>query len=126
MAIAQFRSKRKISGGRYKAIRKERSTDLGKDPRLTKIGNLRKSVFRITAGKKKIVLLSSNIANVYVPKDKKYKKLKIETVIDNPANRNYIRRNIITKGTIIKTELGNAKVTNRPGQESQINAILIV
>ena len=126
MAIAQFRSKRKISGGRYKDFRKERSTDLGKDPRLTKVGNLRTSVFRITAGKRKKVLLSSNIANVFVPKDKKYKKVKIEKVIDNPANRNYIRRNIITKGTIIKTELGNAKVTNRPGQESQINAILII
>lgn len=77
------------------------------------------------AGRNKRVILSANIANVYVPKEKKYKKAKIETVIDNPANRNYIRRNILTKGTIIKTELGNAKITNRPGQEAQINAILV-
>lgn len=125
MTISQFRSRRKISGGRYKDFRKKRLTDLGRDATLTKIGNLRKSKFGIKSGTKKIVLLSSNIANVYDPKDKKYKKANIETVIDNSANRNFIRRNILTKGTIIKTELGKAKITNRPGQESCINAVLI-
>ncbi len=125
MAISQFKAKRKISGGRYKNFRKKRLTDLGRDPTLPKVAEIRKSKFRITSGSRKIVLLSSNIVNVYIPKEKKYKKAKIETVVDNPANRNYIRRNILTKGTIIKTELGNARITNRPGQEAQVNAILI-
>lgn len=125
MAISQAKAKRKISGGRYKDFRKKRLTDLGRDPTLPKVAETRKSKFRITSGLRKIVLLSSNIANVYIPKEKKYKKVKIETVVDNPANRNYIRRNILTKGTIIKTELGNARITNRPGQEAQVNAILI-
>ncbi|MBI2670821.1 30S ribosomal protein S8e [Candidatus Woesearchaeota archaeon] len=125
MAISQFRSKRKISGGRYKDFRKKSLKDLGRDPTLTKIGQTRKTEFRIKAGHHKRVLLNCNIANVYDPKEKKYKKAKIETVIDNPANRNYIRRNILTKGTIIKTEFGNAKITNRPGQEAHVNAILI-
>ena len=58
-------------------------------------------------------------------KGKKYKRVKIETVIDNPANRNFIRRNILTKGTIVKTELGKARITNRPGQEAHVNAVLI-
>lgn len=125
MAISKFRSRRKISGGRYKKFRKKRLSDLGRTQTFSKIGEARKSEFRIMAGRNKRVILSANIANVYVPKEKKYKKAKIETVIDNPANRNYIRRNILTKGTIIKTELGNAKITNRPGQEAQINAILV-
>ena len=49
----------------------------------------------------------------------------IETVELNGANRNYVRRNIITKGAIIQTTLGKAKVTNRPGQDGSINAVLV-
>ena len=37
----------------------------------------------------------------------------------------YMRRNILTKGAIIKTELGDARITNRPGQDGVINAILL-
>ena len=70
-------------------------------------------------------LLSTDIANVYDPKSKKYKKAKIETIVECPANRNYIRRNIIVKGAIIKTDMGNARVTSRPGQEGAVNAILV-
>jgi small subunit ribosomal protein S8e len=59
------------------------------------------------------------------PATKTSKTVKIETVTGNPANKNYIRRNIMTKGSIIKTEIGSARITNRPGQEGSINAILI-
>jgi small subunit ribosomal protein S8e len=45
--------------------------------------------------------------------------------VENPANPHYVRRNIITKGAVIKTELGNAKVTSRPGQDGVVNAALI-
>ena len=56
---------------------------------------------------------------------KKYSKLKILNIIDNKANRHFVRRNIITKGAIIKTEKGNARVNSRPGQEGSINAVLV-
>ena len=125
MALSQFRSRRKVSGGRYKQYRKKVLTTLSRPSTLTKLGETRKSEFRITAGHHKRVLLASNIVNVYIPKEKKYKKVKIKTVVDNPANRNFIRRNILTKGAIINTELGNARITNKPGQEAHINAILI-
>ena len=46
-------------------------------------------------------------------------------VIENTANPNYVRRNIITKGAIVETPEGNAKVTSRPGQDGVINGILI-
>jgi len=36
-----------------------------------------------------------------------------------------VRRNIITKGAVIKTEKGPARVTSRPGQHGIINAILL-
>ena len=56
---------------------------------------------------------------------KKTVKSKILSVLENPANPNYVRRNIITKGAIIDTDIGTARVTSRPGQHGMINAILI-
>jgi small subunit ribosomal protein S8e len=70
-------------------------------------------------------LLSVDIANVYNPKTKKYSKEKIVTTSANPANRHFARRNIITKGSIIETEKGKARITSRPGQEGTVNAVLI-
>lgn len=125
MAIVQKRSKRKISGGRYRSWRKKRVHELGTLPSFTKLGKKVVKSVRTIGGSKKRVLLSGDIANVYNPKEKKYEKLKIETIVENPANRHFIRRNIITKGTIIKTEKGKARVTSRPGQEGNINAVLI-
>jgi small subunit ribosomal protein S8e len=43
----------------------------------------------------------------------------------NPANMDYQRRKVITRGTIIKTSKGRAKITSRPGQDGIMNAILI-
>ena len=71
-------------------------------------------------------MLSEEIANVYDPKLKKHFKLKILDIVENPANRHFVRRNIITKGAIIKTEKGNAKVISRPGQQGSINAVMII
>ena len=50
---------------------------------------------------------------------------KIVAVVENSANPNYVRQNIITKGSIIETEKGKAKVTSRPGQHGVVNAVLI-
>ncbi|MFB6184110.1 MAG: 30S ribosomal protein S8e, partial [Haloarculaceae archaeon] len=44
---------------------------------------------------------------------------------ENPSNPNYARRNIITKGAIIETSEGRARVTSRPGQDGQVNAVLV-
>jgi len=56
---------------------------------------------------------------------KKYSKVKIKNVVENPANRHFVRRNILTKGTVVDTDKGKAKITNRPGQEGSINAVLV-
>ena len=55
----------------------------------------------------------------------KIKKLKILNVIENPANPHLVRQNIITKGCIIETEMGKARITSRPGQSGVLNAVLI-
>jgi small subunit ribosomal protein S8e len=54
-----------------------------------------------------------------------YKKAKINSIVESKDNRNFARQNIITKGTVISTELGNAKVINRPGRDGCVNARLV-
>ncbi len=125
MSITQSRAKRKVTGGRYIAFRKKKSFELGNLPSFTKLDKKKTLVLRKRSGGEKLKLLSNNIANVFDPKTKKYSKVTIKTVLENPANRHFVRRNIMTKGTVIDTELGKAKITNRPGQENTINAVLV-
>jgi small subunit ribosomal protein S8e len=125
MATTQSRSKRKVSGGLYKKAKAKRKFELGREPTLPKLGERKIKKQRTIGGNTKIKILKAEFANVSNPKAKTVKKVKITGVLENPANPHYVRRNIITKGTIIDTELGKAKVTSRPGQEGAINAVLI-
>jgi len=122
---SKSRPKRKVSGGRYVSLRKKRLTDLASEPTLTGLGELKRKTIFIRSGKLKTRLLKTNMANVYDKKSKTHKIVKIKTILENPANRHYVRRNIITKGSVIDTDLGKARVTNKPGQEGAINAVLI-
>ncbi|MEM2121441.1 MAG: 30S ribosomal protein S8e [Candidatus Woesearchaeota archaeon] len=124
MAISQFRSRKKPSGGTYKQLRKKRKMDLGREPAYTKVGPQKIKPIRTRGGNLKLRMLNAAYANV-LDENKKCQKVKIRTVLETPANRHYARRNIITKGTIIDTEIGKAKVTSRPGQDGTVNAILI-
>jgi len=125
MAISQLRSKRKSSGGRYKAIKGKKFYNTGNLPSFTKVDKLRSKKLRVKGGNEKILLLSVDVANVYNKKEKKYVKSKILGVVENPANRNFVRRGILNKGAVIKTEAGNARITSRPGQEGTVNAVLV-
>lgn len=126
MVVVQHRSRRKPTGRRYKkSYRSKRKYEIGSNPTLTKVGETDRKALRTKGGCIKQKLLLADTANVFDPKTRQYKKAKIKTVLENPANRHYIRRNILTRGTVIDTELGKAKITSRPGQEGTINAILI-
>jgi len=59
------------------------------------------------------------------PKSGKTGKAEITRVVKNPVNADYDRRGVITKGTMIETSLGLARVTSRPGQDGIINAVLV-
>ena len=124
MARSQFRSKRKVSGKRYVAFRKKRLSDLAGIPALTHIlEKQRIKIKRVMGGNKKQSLLSQDF--VIVNKGDKTEKLKIISVEENPANVNYTRRNIITKGAIVKTEKGEVKITSRPGQTGSLFGVFI-
>jgi len=124
MATSQARSRRKISGGRYSSKINKKMHALGRVPVLCKIGKELTKVIRVRADNKKTRVYSTEFVNL-VDKDKKAKKVKIKNVIENPANRHFVRRNIITKGTVVDTEAGKARITSRPGQDGTVNGVLI-
>ena len=125
MAITQSKPKRKVSGRLYTKSKAKRKHELGKEPIFTKLGERKIKKQRTIGGNFKYKLLKAEYANVSDLKSKSVKKVKIKGVLENPANPHYVRRNIITKGTILDTEIGKAKVTSRPGQEGVINAVLV-
>jgi len=125
MVIVQYRAKRKPSGGRYISARKKRKHEIGREPALTKIAAKRIKIIRSRAGARKLRILKIDIVNLFDPKTKSYSQAVIKSVTENPANKQFVRRNIITKGAVIDTDKGKAKVTSRPGQEGAINAVLI-
>ncbi len=123
MSIWLEGSKRKPTGGKYHHAMPKKKMHLGRTPALTRVGEPRVRKVRTLGGNQKLRALRLNTANVYNPKTKKVIKATIEDVMLNPANRHYVRMDVITKGAVLKTDKGYVKVTNRPGQEGIVNAV---
>lgn len=124
MAIQQARSKRKASGGVYKSTLPKRKHSIGRLPTMTKVGGEKQKVVRTKGGNQKHRVLNVEKVNVTDAKGKAA-VVKIKNVSENPANRYFVRRNVLTMGTIIETEKGKARVTSRPGQDGTVNAVLL-
>ena len=125
MAISQGKSTRGLSGKRNISMRGKRKFELGRDPAETRIGERRLRKIRTRGGNYKNRLAVGNTINLIDPETNTAKNAEVFNVIENKANPNYVRRNIITKGAIVETSEGNAKVTSRPGQDGVINGVLI-
>jgi|TARA_B100001971_G_C18179872_1_gene532128 small subunit ribosomal protein S8e len=117
---------RKITGGKYKTLRKKKKFSLSGVTRKVKLSEKPKQkIKKGLGGNNKKVLLSTNFANITNPETKKTQKSKIKNVLETPSNRFLARQNILVKSAIIETELGKAKITNRPSQEGSVQAVLI-
>jgi small subunit ribosomal protein S8e len=125
MVVIHGRSLRKPSGGRYTATNTKRLAQKGNLPTHTKVGEQVSKTSKTKGGGLKTRLLLADKVNLFDPSTRKYSIESIKTVTENPANRHFVRRNIITKGSVIDTSKGKARVTNRPGQEGMVNAVLI-
>jgi small subunit ribosomal protein S8e len=79
---------------------------------------------RVRGGNTVVRLKEVAYANIYDPGSKTFRKVKILRVVENPANREYVRLGIISRGSVIETELGLAKVTSRPSRDGVVNAVL--
>ncbi|MEM0158837.1 MAG: 30S ribosomal protein S8e [Thermoplasmataceae archaeon] len=124
MTIFQGNARKKFTGGKLKQSRSKRRYELGREPTLTRVGQTARKVIRGYGGNTKVVLMKGDEVNLYIPSEKKTRKVKIQTVKENPANQHFVQRNIMNKGTVIQTELGLARITSRPGQDGVINAVL--
>jgi small subunit ribosomal protein S8e len=125
LILWQGRSVRRESGKRYRVSQKKKRFEIGRAPADTTLGEGRNRIIRTRGGNLKVRALRTMYANVSTPATGGSKKAKIETVVENRADPNYMRRNILTKGAIIKTELGKARVVSRPAQDGVVNAVLI-
>lgn len=125
MAIWHGEKGKKKTGGEIVLHRKKLKHELGSYPTLTRIGKETKKKSFTRGGNLKLKSYAAEYANIFDPKTKMAKKAKILDVVSNPANPHFARRKIITKGAIIKTEIGNARVISRPGQHGVVNAVLI-
>jgi len=125
MAIWQGRPKRKVTGGRIRLARKKRKFEIGREKQFTHLGARKVKIYRTKGANRKARLLMVDTANVVDPSTKTIKKVKILTVKSNPSNPNYVQRNIMTKGATVMTELGEAVITSRCGQDGVVNAMLI-
>jgi small subunit ribosomal protein S8e len=117
--------KRKATGGRIKRFRGRRVYEKDGYAAETLLGPTEFYHRRMRGGSVKTSLKFVDYANVLDSSSGKVQKAKITRVLENKANPDYERRGVITKGAIIETEMGNARVTSRPAQDGVINAVLI-
>jgi small subunit ribosomal protein S8e len=119
-----LRSRKKTTGGSLAKSRKKRKSDRGMRFLETRIGPRQVKTKKIRGGNRKLKLLSVERINVADSKGK-IKRAKLVSVKENDANPHYIRRNILTKGAVVETEVGPARITSRPGQHGMVNAVLV-
>jgi len=124
MARSQARSKRKYTGKKYKHFNKKRKRELER-PRLdTTIGEEKKKKQRVLGGNMKLKLFSTKFINVTDLNTNKTSKVRILHFEENLASKDLNRRHILTRGAVVETELGNVKITSRPGQHGVLNGVL--
>ena len=122
MAIWHRNSETKKTGGRTRPYRKSRKYDLGSEFSAPEVGEQRIEKRDTRGGNSKNIVRRAEKVNLAI--DGEVKEVGIESVEDNPANPNYVRSSILTKGTIIQTPEGEARITSRPGQDGNLNAVL--
>ncbi|NLK26129.1 MAG: 30S ribosomal protein S8e [Euryarchaeota archaeon] len=125
MALWHGKSKRKPSGGRLVQRRKKRRFEIGREPIYTNVGQESLRKYRTMGGNSKNRMLSAAYANVMDPKNNQITRVRIIRVLQNPADPNYVQRNIMNRGATIQTDIGVARITSRPGQDGTINAVLV-
>ncbi|MFQ6134301.1 MAG: 30S ribosomal protein S8e [Nitrososphaerales archaeon] len=118
-------AKKTVSGGRRIPYRGRRAFEKSRYATETILGEVELVKRDVRGGHSKRGLKGVDYANVVDSSTGKVSKTKILKVFRNPANRDYERRGVITKGCSIETEKGVARVTSRPGQDGVVNAILL-
>src|SRR6476646_8631544 len=110
---------RKFTGGRKVAMRDRRKFEMDRYPHEAVVRR------RVRGNNVKSAFKTVEFANVADPASKKVVKSKILEVTKNSANKDYERRGVISKGALLETNAGVARVISRPGQDGTVNAVLV-
>ena len=114
---------RKITGGMYHKQKKKKLYEIQSQETHVVLGETSKKQIKTMSGKIKTIMLRENKANLLI--NGKIQRVEIKNVVETPQKRFLARQNRLMKGAIIETEKGKARITNRPSQEGQVNAVLI-
>ena len=114
---------RKITGGKYIKNKKKKLYELPGQKKNVRLGEDKRKHKRVRGGKLKTFLLRAKMINIQMKG--KSKKAEIKNVLETPSNRFLARQNIITKGTIVETDMGRVKITSRPTQAGVLNGVLV-
>ena len=123
-------SRRKKTGGINNAVNaktKSLSDKGGKFSKTTVAKVDKRYKTRAVGGNKKTKI--SHAQTVLISEGNKLTKGKIVDVIENTANKHFVRQKIITKGAIIKVDVNGkdakVKVTSRPGQTGLVTGVFV-
>ncbi len=129
------KSRRKSTGGLRHTVnaRDKKLAERGGDKALTQLADSHQEpkhkTVKAMGGTVKVKALRVKKANVTDRAKKKTSQWDITTVKQNLADRLFVRRNIITQNAVIEikneTQTGYARVTSRPGQDGNVNAVLL-
>ena len=115
--------KRRPTGGRSKPSRGRRAYEKDGYAIEPLVGALSSRPIHRRGGHVTSGVITADFANVSDGKGKATKS-KIIRVKRSPANRDYERRGVMTKGAVLETEAGEAVVTSRPTADGVVNAVL--
>src|SRR6476661_2538206 len=116
---------RKFTGGRIIPNRTRRKFEIDRYPNEAIVGPTQNISRRVRGNSIKIAFKTSEYANINDQDNKKTVKTKNFNVSKNPSNKDYERRGVITKGAVLETEIGLAKVLSRTGENCINNSFLI-
>ena len=121
-------SRRKSSGGRLKrpsSYRGKRRTEISSEKQFTMIGDSSRKVYRKRSGSQSVRVLFDTTINVADKKTGKTIQATLQSVSENAADPNFVRRNIMTKGAVVETDKGLVGITSRPGSHGVLNGVLL-
>ncbi len=116
-------STRKPTGGRTRRNRKPRKHEQGGEATETTVGETAVATEDAHGRTEKHRVKRADTINVAT--DGETEPMEIEAVLENEANPDLVRRDIVTKGAVVDTPAGKARVTSRPGQDGTVNGVIL-
>lgn len=124
MPVVHGDSRRKSTGGRKYPNSKRKKREIGGEFSETELGDHEVKHKDARGSGEKVALQQTSTVSVSQD-DGTTTQADIEAVVENPANPDYVRRDIITKGTIVRTSEGRVRITSRPGQNGSLSGVAV-